>query len=70
MVDSVLDGVCNARAGWAAELGIEPDCGGESQQALGDPDAPAWELAGAVALERELPLSVQKTDSIHWRMGP
>src|SRR5436309_7431762 len=39
--------------------GAEPDAG-----------AQARECAGAVALEAELSLAAQKTDSIHWRTRP
>ena len=45
-----------------------PDAGAVGQELGGDPGAQSVQGAGAMGLEAELSLRVQKIDSMRWRM--
>src|SRR5947209_20537761 len=70
MNDSALLGaVVDECAAWPSQFVVEGDCGGEAAEAGADAFPDAGERAGAVPLERERSLQVQKIDSIRCRIG-
>src|SRR5213596_2335085 len=70
MVDPELVAIGAEASARSTDLGVTPEPGGEGEEPHPDAGAQARECAGAVALEAELSLQVQKTDSIHWRTRP
>ena len=69
MVDSVSVAGGGEVAAWVTDVVVVEDAGGEGEQAQRDAGGQAFRVRPPWASRVSWPLQVQKTDSIHWRIG-